>query len=218
MLKNRLMPLSGIVFVALIVTAIFLTNAPGSNASASTVLKYYQTHQHTTSAAALLIGLGVIFALGFFGHLREYLRQDRATRWLASTAFGGVLLFAVGGALSAGSYIALGDQPQVLNAAAAQTLNLIQNDVTTSLTQAGLAVFYLATGAAILRGRRLPAWLGWVSLVLGVLAASLILAFIAFVATALWVIAVAIILWTKAAHESAEQQSPLSRQEYAGQP
>jgi hypothetical protein len=218
MLKNRLMPLSGFVFVALILASIFMGSTPGTNASASTVLTYYQTHQSTTSATALVIGLGVIFGLIFFGYLREYMRQDRATRWLASTAFGGVLVFAVGGAISAGSSVALGDQPHVLSAAAAQTLNLIQNDVTNSLTQAGLAVFYLATGAAILRGRLLPAWLGWVSLVLGVLAASLILAFIAFIATAVWVIVVAVMLWTRAAHEGAEQESAPRRQEYAEQP
>jgi len=218
MLKNRLMPLSGIVFVALVLASIFIENTPGSNASASTVLTYYQTHQNTTSASALLTGLAVIFALLFFSYLREYMRQDGATRWLASTAFGGVLLFAAGGAISAGSYVALGDQPHVLSAAAAQTLNLIQNDVSNSFTQVGLAVFYLATGAAILRGRLLPAWLGWVSLVLGVLAASLILAFIAFLATGLWVIVVAIMLWTRAAHESAEQEGTPSSREYAGQP
>jgi hypothetical protein len=218
MLKNRLMPLTGIVFVALVLASVFLVNTPGSNASASTVLTYYRAHPHTTSAAALVTGLGVVFALLFFGYLREYMRKDRATRWLASTAFGGVLVFAAGGAISAGSFIALGDQPQALNAAAAQTLNLIQSDVSTSFTQAGLAVFYLAMGAAILRGRLLPAWLGWVSLVLGVLAASLILAFIAFVATGLWVIVVAIMLWARAGHESAEQESTPRRQEYAEKP
>jgi hypothetical protein len=212
------MPLSGIVFVALILASVFLSNTPDSNASAITVLTYYRAHQDATSASALLIGLGVIFALIFFGYLREYMRQDRATRWLASTAFGGVLVFAVGGAISAGSFVALGDQPQALNAAAAQTLNLIQNDVSNSLTQAGLAVFYLATGAAILRGRLLPAWLGWVSLVLGVLAASLVLAFIAFVATGLWTIVVAVMLWARAAHEGTKEDSMPHRQEYAERP
>jgi hypothetical protein len=217
MLKNRLMPLCGIIFVALILASTFTEDTPDSNASASTVLRYYQVHHNTTSAAALLTGLAVIFGVLFFGYVREYMRQDRATRWLASTAFGGVLVFAAGGAISAGSLLALGDQPHVLNAAAAQALNLIQNDGSGSFTQAGLAVFYLATAAAILRGRLLPAWLGWVSLVLGVLAASLVLAFIAFVATGVWVIVVAIMLWTRAAHEGAPQESTPRRQEYAEQ-
>ena len=217
MLKNRLMPLCGIIFVALVLASIFIENPPGSNASASKVLTYYQAHPHTTSASALLTGLAVIFGLLFFGYLREYMRQERATRWLATTAFGGAVVFAVGGVISAGSYLALGDQPQALNAAAAQTLNLIQTDVSGSFTQAGLAVFFLATGAAILRGRLLPAWLGWVSLVLGVLAASLILAFIAFVATALWVMVVAVVLWTRAGHEGTEQEGTPRRQEYAEQ-
>lgn len=218
MLKNRLMPLSGIVFVALILASIFIANPPDSNASAGTVLTYYQAHQNVTSASALLVGLSVIFGLLFYGYLREYMRQDRATRWLASTAFGGVLVFAAGGVLSAGSFLALGDQPRVLSAATAQTINLIQSDVSNSFTQAGLAVFYLATGAAILRGRLLPGWLGWVSVVLGILAASLVLAFVAFIATALWVIVVAFLLRAKAARERAESESTPLRQEFAEQP
>jgi hypothetical protein len=218
MLKNRLMPLSGIVFVALILVSFFLSSTPGSDASASTVLTYYRTHGNVTSASALVIGLGVVFGLFFFGYLREYLRQDRATRWLASTAFGGILLFAAGGALSAGAYAALGDKPQVLTAAAAQTLNLIQSDGTNGLLQVGLAVFYLAVALAILRGRLLPAWLGWVSVALGLLAASLVLAFIAFLATGPWVVVVAIMLSVKAGHERAGQESTSRSQEYAGQP
>jgi hypothetical protein len=218
MLKNRLIPLSGVVFVALVLASIFIVNPPGSNASASTVLTYYQAHQHVTSASALLTGLAVIFGLFFYSYLREYMRQDRATRWLASTAFGGVLVFAVGGALSAGSLLALGDQPRMLSAATAQTINLIQSDGSGSFTQVGLAVFYLATAAAILRGRLLPAWLGWVSVVLGILAASLVLAFIAFIATGLWVILVAIMLWAKPARERAESESTPRTQEYAERP
>jgi hypothetical protein len=215
MLKNRLMPLTGIVFVALVLASVFTINPPGSNASAQTVLTYYQAHHNATSASALLTGLAVVFGLLFFGYVRDYMRQDRATRWLASTAFGGVLVFAAGGAVSAGSLLALGDQPHVLNAAAAQTLNLIQSDVSASFTQAGLAVFYLATAAAILRGKLLPAWLGWVSLILGVLAASLVLAFIAFLVTGLWVIVVAVLLWTKATREGTKRETAPRPQEYA---
>lgn len=218
MLKNRLLPLSGLVFVALVLVSAFIVSTPGSNASASTVLTFYQAHQNVTSASGLLTGLAVVFGLFFFGYLRDYLRQDRATRWLASTAFGGVILFAAGGAISAGSLFALGDQPHVLNAAAAQTLNLLQTDGSVGFTQAGLGVFYLATAVAILRGRLLPAWLGWVSVVLGLMAASLVLAFFAFIATGVWVIVVAVMLWVKAARAGAAPDSTLRRQEYAEQP
>lgn len=218
MLKNRLMPLSGIVFVALIVGTIFVSSPPDTNASAGAVLAYYRAHGHVTFINALLTGLGVIVGLFFYGYLREYLRQDRGTRWLASTAFGGILVFAAGGAISAGSFAALADRPQALTAATAQTFNLIQSDVSWSLTQVGLAVFYLATAAAILRGRLLPAWLGWVSVVLGLVAASLFLTFIAFAATGLWVIVVALMLWARAGHERAERAVVAPRSEYAGQP
>ena len=61
-------------------------------------------------------------------------RQDRNTRWLASVAFGGAPLFATGGALAAGSFFALSDKPDVLTAATAQSINLIQGDVGTAMS------------------------------------------------------------------------------------
>ncbi len=209
------MPLSGILFVALILGSVFMMNTPGADASAVTVLTYYRAHGNQAFASALLIGLGVIAGVFFYGHLREYLRQDRATRWLASTGFGGALVFAVGGTISAGAFATLSDKPQDLTPAAAQTINLIQTDLSSGMAQAGLGVFYLATAAAILRGGLLPAWLGWVSVILGLVAASLILTFFAFIATGAWVVVVAVMLWARASREPAGQQSAPRGAEYA---
>jgi hypothetical protein len=212
------MPLSGIIFVALILSAVLLAITPDSDASAGTVLTYYQAHEHVVFARAVLTGIGVILGLLFYGYLHEYLRQDLATRWLASSAFGGILVFAAGGAMAAGSFAALSDKPQTLTAATAQAINLIQADVANGLIRVGLAVFYLATAAAILRGRLLPAWLGWLSVILGLAAASLVATIFAFMATGLWTVAVAIMMWGKAAHERTKQESAPRRQEAAGRP
>ena len=114
MLKDRLMPLSGILFVALILSAIFLAFTPDSGASAGTVLAYYQAHQHVVFARAVLTGIGVILGVLFYGYLHEYLRRDPATRWLASTAFAGILVFAAGGAVAAGLWILRSELPQSL--------------------------------------------------------------------------------------------------------
>jgi len=218
MLKNRLMPLSGIVFVAFILSAVLLAIAPDSAASAGTVLTYYQAHEHVVFARAVLTGIGVILGLLFYGYLCEYLRQDPGTRWLASSAFGGILVFATGGAVAAGSFAALSDKPQTLTAATAQAINLIQVDVANGLIRVGLAVFYLAAAAAILRARLLPAWLGRLSVVLGLAAASLVLTIYAFMATALWTVAVAIVMWGKPAPELTAQESAPRRREAVGRP
>lgn len=210
------MPLIGIVFVALILSAVLLAITPGSDASAGSVLTYYQAHEHVVFARALLTGIGVILGLLFFGYLQDYLRRDLATRWLVSSAFGGILVFAAGGAVAAGSFAALSDKPQTLTAATAQAINLMQVDVGNGLIRVGLAVFYLATAAAILRGKLLPAWLGWLSVVLGLAAASLVGTIFAFMATGVWTVAVAIVMWGKAAPERTEQDGAPRRQEAAG--
>jgi hypothetical protein len=218
MLKDRLMPLSGIVFVALILSAVLLAITPESSASAGTVLAYYQAHQGAVFARAVLTGFGVILGLLFFGYLYDYLRRDAATRWLASTAFGGLLVFAAGGAVAAGSFAALSDKPQTLTAATAQALNLIQLDVANGLIRVGLTVFYLAIAAAILRGKLLPAWLGWLSVILGLTAASVVGTLYAFMATGVWAAAVAIVMWGKAAPERTSQEGAPRTQEAAGRP
>jgi hypothetical protein len=210
------MPLSGIIFVALIVISIFIGSTPASDASAGTVLAYYRAHKAESNVTALLIGLGVIAGLFFFAYLREYLRQDRASRWLASAAFGGVVVFALGGAISAGAFLSLGDAPQAMAPGTAQTMNLVQSDLTNSLIQVGLAVLYLATAVVILRSRLLPAWLGWASAALGLVAASLILSFVAFIGTGLWVIVVAILLWNHPIREQAEQEDAPRRPQPVG--
>jgi hypothetical protein len=213
------MPLSGIVFVVLTLSAVLLAITPDSDASAGTVLTYYRAHEHVVLARAVLTGIGVVFGLFFYGYLHEYLRQDPATRWLASIAFAGALLFAAGGTVAAGSFAALSDKPQTMTAGTAQAINLMQVDVANNgLVRVGLAVLYLATAAVILRGRVLPAWLGWVSVILGLAAASLVLTLYAFLAIGLWTIVVAVMMWGKPAPERAAQESAPRSQEVAGRP
>jgi hypothetical protein len=79
---------------------------------------------------------------------------------LTATAFGGVLLFAASGCLSAGANFALVDAPNHLTAASAQTLHLIDQDLGSGFSDAGLAIMLIAFGLAILQSRLLPRWLG----------------------------------------------------------
>jgi hypothetical protein len=209
MLRNRFLPLIGLVFVALVLASVFVGgNLPGGSASAATVLHYYQTHGHHPAGQGFLLGLGVIAGMFFFGYLRAYMRQDRDNRWLASTGFGGAIIFAVSGMLSAGALLALNDTPRVLTAPTAQVFNYIQGDMSYSFMQAGLGVFFLATGIAAVRTRLLPVWLGWVTIVLGLAAASLFLTFIAFFGIGLWVIVVAIMLSVRASKTRPELVEP----------
>lgn len=209
MLRRRLIPLiTGILFVALVVVSIFTGpggSATDTNANPAKTLAYFQApHAHYAGLSALLITLAVTIGVFFFASVRDYLRRDEAQASLAGTAFGGAIIFGASGALSAGALLAISDSPKTLLPATAQMLNLIQNDVSNGMQAAGLAIFFLAVGIAVIRSRLLPLWWGWVTIVLGLVAASVILSFIAFIGMGVWAIVTAIMMYVKLGKASDE--------------
>jgi hypothetical protein len=202
-MQRRVIPLiTGILFVALVVVSIFTgpggNSATNSDANPANTLAYFQApHAHHAGLSALLITLAVTIGLFFFASVRDYLRRDEAQESLARTSFGGAIIFGASGALSAGALLAISDSPKTLLPATAQMLNLIQNDVSNGMQAAGLAVFFLAVGIAVIRSRLLPLWWGWVTIVLGLVAASVILSFAAFIGMGVWAIVTAIMMYLK---------------------
>src|ERR687887_245982 len=96
---KRLAPLTGVVFVALLVASFIVSgNTPDSDASAQEVASFYSSHDPSQSVSALLGGLAVIFFLFFLGILRgELRRREEAPGVLSATAFAGGIVLALGG-------------------------------------------------------------------------------------------------------------------------
>ena len=86
------------------------------------------------------------------------------------------------------------DAPTHLSPAAAQTLNLLSNDMVPT-SAAGFSAFGIASGLAILRGAALPGWLGWISILIGVVIVTPA-EFVAAIALAVWIIIVSILIAT----------------------
>src|SRR5436190_4319210 len=114
---KRLAPLTGVVFVALLVASFIVGgNTPDSDASAQQVASFYSAHDTKESVSALLGGLATIFFLFFLGILRGALRRDEeAPGVLSTTALAGGVLLAVGGASFSGIAIALADNPDKID-------------------------------------------------------------------------------------------------------
>jgi hypothetical protein len=193
---SRFVPLTGVIFVALLVTTnVLFGSAPESGDSAAKVIAFYQAHRTRTEISSYLTGLSLFFGLFFYACLRDYLRRAKAGERLAATAFGGAVLFAVGGGLSAGLQFALADVPSKLSPAAAQALNLLENDMTVFALTAGIALLLMASGIAILRTRLLPVWLGWIAIVIAVVGLTPV-GFFAFLAAGLWTLVTSILIYT----------------------
>lgn len=194
---GRLAPLSGVVFVGLLIAANALAESlPDSKASATKVISYYRSHSTKIAVAAYITGVSLFVGLFFYATLRDHLRRHDAAKRLASTAFGGAVLFAVGGGLAAGTELALAEAPNEFSPGAAQALNLIENNLAQFALGAGIAVLLVAAGIAIIRTGLLPVWLGWIAIVIAV-AALTPAAFGAFLATGLWTLVVSVMLFRR---------------------
>jgi hypothetical protein len=193
---TRLAPLTGVVFVALIVVGpIALSgNTPGSDETGPKVIAFYKDHQHAQQVASLLGALGAIFLVFFAGALRTHFR-NAGQEGLAAVSFGGAIMIAVGGSIFSATAFALADVPDKLDSSAAVALNVISNDFFFPFS-VGLSIFMLSAAVAILRSRALPVWLGWVALLFGVVAASPV-GFFAFFGVLAWVLVVAVLMYIR---------------------
>ncbi|HEV7192270.1 MAG TPA: hypothetical protein VGN35_03615 [Jatrophihabitantaceae bacterium] len=193
--STRLAALSGVAFVVFLVPAVLFTgNSPSTNASAVKVQQYFLAHHTKYSLSALFTVLSIVFGLFFYGYLRAYFRSHAGMEWLSAIFFGGAIMFAVSGGIGAGVDALIGDHPKALSASALQLVNQMDSDLSYPMTGAGLAVLYLAAGFIIYKSKALPAWLAWVSWILGLVSASFVLAFFGLVAMALWALIVSIML------------------------
>lgn len=208
---KRLAPLSGVVFFVLIVASSLVgSNDLRGSSSPAKVLAYYQAHQGRMVASGVLTVLAVVVGVIFYGQLRDYLRLDEGSRGWTATAFGGVLLFAASGGVSAGASFAVSDSPSHLSASTAQMLNLMSMDVGAGFASSGIAIMLVCFGWAIVKSRLLPAWLGWVAFPLALTAIIPPVEFFAFVGAGVWTLIVSIAIWRRLATESSAVRAPLT--------
>lgn len=193
-----LVPLLGVIFVILLVAGfLLLSNSPDSNQSGLGVIRYYTAHSGQAKASALVTAISIPFGLSFFAFLRECLRRNHAARPFATIALVGAVVFAGAGAVGAGLTFSLADVPNQLTPSAAQALNVLDSDLTVGLLIAGLSTMMLGFGVAFLVGRAFPAWLGWITVAIGIVALAGPLAFGALLATGVWVLIVSGLLYPR---------------------
>lgn len=197
-----LAPLTGVVFVVLLAVSFALSGStPGAGATGQHVISYYSAHKGSEQASAFLALYGVVFFLFFAANLRSYFRAALGGSALPTLSFGGAVVVAVGGAIFASITIALSDVPGKLGAGAAQALNVLSNDFFVPLI-VGTCVFMIANGLATLRSRALPVWLGWIALLLGVIAVTPI-GFFGFLGLMGWTLVVSVLLVLRARNRPA---------------
>jgi hypothetical protein len=191
----RLTPLSGVVFAVIFYVAVFgFGDTPSADDKTAKVVKFWTDNDGQQIAVAIMAVIASIFFVWFAGAVRERLAEAEAGSGRRSTTvYAGALLFVVGLLISAGLTFTVADTAGDVPPTVTQTLSALEEDFFFPFV-GGLAVLYLGAAAAILTAGGLPRWLGWVSLVLGVVCLTPV-GWVPFLLSGLWTAVTAVILY-----------------------
>ena len=196
---SRYGPLSGLLFVLLVVASIIVGgfDSVDSNDSTVKVIKFWHDNDGEQIASALIGALAMVPFLWFLGSLRSTLRvaEGGAGRLAAVAYAGGIVLvgFAlVDSALQFATAESVGDVPPLVT----QTLSVLYNDFFVGFP-VGFGTLMLATALVLLRTRVLPVWLGWFALLLGIAVFFGPIGFVAFLVGLVWVAVVSVVLFQR---------------------
>jgi hypothetical protein len=195
---SRWAPLTGLVSAVLGVAGAaieIVTNPPGADAGGKEVVAFYSAQGGTQQLAAALLALAFVFFLFFAGSLRAHMRQAPNLEALSTVALAGAVVETVGQTNGAGYVWTLAQGAGHLDSSAAQALNALSNNAVATNT-AGVIVFGIAAGLAILRGGLQPRWLGWVPIAIAVVVITPLEGF-SFLALIVWMVAVSILMWMR---------------------
>ena len=198
--ERSVTPIAGVVSIVLFVIGVFVIESgdtPGDEATGAELATYLADSLDTLAIGAVLWGLGIIALIWFLDGLRTHLLP--ASGQLARLAYG----FGFAAAL----FLLASVMPDVAGALAADNLEReLESGAAEAISSLGdgffiaaelmLVGFFLTVGLASVRGRALPVWVGWISLLLALVAvippigwAVVVFAFPA------WVLLVSGLLW-----------------------
>ncbi len=193
---ERYAPLSGIVFVVLMVVSFIAQGKRLSvHKTGAEVISHYKAHHSSEMASAWLSVVAIIFFVFFAAAVWSYLRRSERGRTLATLALSGAALLAVGVGSFAALRWSLADARNSLAPAAAQALNVLEEDFFWPWA-IGITVFGIGIGLAIVRGKGLPVWLGWIAFVVGVLGVTPV-SFIGFLVLMAWSLLVSVLVFLR---------------------
>lgn len=192
---RRLAPLTGIVFAVLLAVTFSTPSTPDVHDTGQQVIQHYNDHKSAHLLGDITGGVAVVFFLFFISALRSFFKDKEGADGLSMAAFAGGILIAVGGGLFTSLDVALIDARHDISPQAVQALNVLSNDIFFPF-EIGLIVFALCTGLAIIASGALPKWLGWVMVVIGVVAFTPV-GFFGFFVVLLWSVIVAILIYRR---------------------
>jgi hypothetical protein len=196
----RFVPLLGAVSVALVAAGYFVGGDTPSHHAPGLEIRDAYDSEARHQIAAFLGALGAVPLLFFAGYFRAVLRRLHPSgRLSANVALAGAVVVAAGLAVQSLIHAALAEAAQTseFSDQALQALNALDGWSFYPIL-IGLSTFLLASGVALLRGRRFFApFVAWAAVVLGVLALVPIVGFFAAILSGIWLVGISVMLYAR---------------------
>ena len=190
--------LSGALAVPFWVAGVALISAKVKGSKGPEILTHYHQHSNGILAAGLLWSIGVVLFIWFLGSLRShYLAAEGGAGRLTALAYGGGIAAAAIAAL-----IPVADEVGALDkndfdASGAAVLHHFSDGFFVA-TEYTLPVFFFAGAILALRYAALPKWLGWFSVLIGIVLLIGPIGWAAFIfATPIWILIVSVWLFMR---------------------
>ena len=196
--KGWLVPLTGVGFVVVAIIGFIVGGEPkDASHPASEIVDWYIDNKDSVEIGAF-IGVAATVLLVFFGaYLRNVLRAAAGgTDMLSLVSFIGVVVVAVGFAIDTTISIALAERADDIDPIAVQSLQALWDNDFVPIAL-GILLFLWATGLSVLRTGALPKWIGWIMILLGIVALTPI-GFASFIGTAVLILVISILLAVRA--------------------
>jgi hypothetical protein len=198
-------PLTGVLFVVLIVVALLLGGeAPDADDPIREVVDYWVDNEGAATAGSVLEVLAAVALIFFAASVRGALRRrEDASAILSTAAMGGGVVAAAGIGVDAAIRFAAADLAGDVDPRVIQTLNAMWADFFFPMV-IGLGTLILATSLGALRTRLVPVWFAWIGIVICIVFATPI-GFIGFLAGGLWLLILSVLLWRQEADAGSVQ-------------
>jgi hypothetical protein len=193
---ERWATLSGALAVPFWVASVALISTKVKGSKGPEILTHYQQHSDGILAAGLLWAIGTLLFIWFLGSLRSrYLAAEGGAGRLTALAYGGGIA-----AATIAMLIPVADEVGALNkddidASGASVLHHFSDGFFVA-AEYTLPVFFFASAILVLRYAVLPKWLGWFSILIGIVLLIGPIGWAAFIfATPIWVLIVSVWLY-----------------------
>ena len=199
---RRITPLAGFLSVILFVVGVFVLESgdmPDEDATGAQIATFFSDNLERLAIGALIWGLGVIALIWFLDGLRTHIlpASGQLARLTYGFGFATALFILASSTPDVAGALASDNLDRPLDPGAAEAFDHM-GDAFFICAELMLVGFFLAVGLAAIRGRALPAWVGWISLVLAVVAVILPIGWAVVVfGFPLWLLLVSALLWMR---------------------